>query len=118
TQHRVLSPDREPEKGHFFRSDHFSLAKQGIPAISPGGGHDLVVGGMAAGQKLSDDYVEHRYHQPGDEWQASWPFTGMARDLQVLYAVGSELANSDQWPNWSKDSEFRATRDATAAERK
>ncbi len=57
TQRRVLSPDSEPEKGLFFRSDHFSLAKQGIPAISPGGGHDLLVGGNAAGQKLADDYT-------------------------------------------------------------
>ena len=88
TQHRVLSPDREPEKGHFFRSDHFSLAKQGIPAISPGGGHDLVVGGMAAGQKLSDDYVDHRYHQPGDEWRADWDLTGPTEDTKALYHRG------------------------------
>ena len=111
TQHRVLSPDREPEKGHFFRSDHFSLAKQGIPAISPGGGHDLVVGGMAAGQKLSDDYVDHRYHQPGDEWRVDWDLTNPTEDTKALYIAGATLANSDAWPNWYPDSEFRAMRD-------
>jgi Zn-dependent M28 family amino/carboxypeptidase len=111
TQHRVLSPDREPEKGHFFRSDHFSLAKQGIPAISPGGGHDLVKGGMAAGMKLSDDYVEHRYHQVGDEWRADWDLTNPIEDSKALYIAGMALANSDQWPNWYPDSEFRAARD-------
>ena len=111
TQHRVLSPDREPEKGHFFRSDHFSLAKEGIPAISPGGGHDLVVGGMAAGMKLSDDYVEHRYHQVSDEWRPDWDLTDMTEDSKALYIAGTDLANSEQWPNWYPDSEFRAARD-------
>jgi Zn-dependent M28 family amino/carboxypeptidase len=110
-QHRTLSPDREPEKGHFFRSDHFSLAKQGIPAISPGGGHDLVVGGMAAGMKLSDDYTDHRYHQVSDEWRADWDLTEPTEDTKVLYLAGTDLANSDAWPNWYADSEFRAARD-------
>ena len=110
-QHRVLSPDREPEKGHFFRSDHFSLAKQGIPAISPGGGHDLVVGGMAAGMKLSDDYVDHRYHQVSDEWRADWDLTEPTEDTKVLYLAGTDLANSEQWPDWYPDSEFRVARD-------
>ncbi|OOG36239.1 M28 family metallopeptidase [Rhodanobacter sp. C05] len=110
--------DPKPEAGHFFRSDHFSFAKRGVPAISFGSGNDWVDGGLAAGKAAEDEYVAKHYHQPSDEWQASWPFTGMARDLQLLYTVGSQLANSDQWPDWSKDSEFRATRDATAAERK
>jgi Zn-dependent M28 family amino/carboxypeptidase len=114
----VYSPDPKPEAGHFFRSDHFSFAKRGVPAISFGSGNDWVHGGLAAGKAAEDDYTAKRYHQQGDEWQADWPFTGMARDLQVLYALVSDLANSDQWPDWSKDSEFRATRDKTAAERK
>ncbi|OOG66055.1 peptidase M20 [Rhodanobacter sp. B04] len=110
--------DPKPEAGHFFRSDHFSFAKRGVPAISFGSGNDWVDGGLAAGKAAEDEYVAKHYHQPSDEWQASWSFTGMARDLQLLYTVGDQLANSDQWPDWSKDSEFRATRDATAAERK
>ena len=113
----VYSPDPKPEAGHFFRSDHFSFAKRGVPAISFGSGNDWVDGGLAAGKAAEDDYTAKRYHQQGDEWQADWPFTGMARDLQVLYVLGSELANSNQWPDWSQDSEFRATRDKTAADR-
>ena len=113
----VYSPDPKPEAGHFFRSDHFSFAKRGVPAISFGSGNDWVDGGIAAGKAAEDDYTAKRYHQQGDEWQADWPFTGMARDLQVLYVLGSELANSNQWPDWSQDSEFRATRDKTAADR-
>ncbi len=114
----VYTADPKPEAGHFFRSDHFSFAKRGVPAISFGSGNDWVDGGIKAGKAAEDEYVARHYHQPSDEWQASWSFTGMARDLQLLYTAGSQLANSDQWPDWSKDSEFRAARDASAAERK
>ena len=114
----VYSPDPKPEAGHFFRSDHFSFAKRGVPAISFGSGDDWVDGGLAAGKAAEDEYTANHYHQPSDEWQASWPFTGMARDLQVLYTLGSGLANSDTWPDWSKDSEFRAARDASDVDRK
>ena len=88
-----------------------------MPAISFGSGNDLVDGGIAAGEAMEKAYVADRYHQPADQWQADWLFTGMARDLQLLYTVGSDLANSDRWPNWGEASEFRAPRDATAAER-
>ncbi len=111
-------PDSHPEAGYFFRSDHFPFAKRGVPAVSFGSGDDLVKGGKAAGEAASKDYNANRYHQPSDEWQASWSFKGMARDLGLLYKVGSDLANSRQWPDWSKDSEFRAARDTTAADRK
>ncbi|HEY2008608.1 MAG TPA: M28 family peptidase [Rhizomicrobium sp.] len=115
TQGRTLSPDPEPEKGEFYRSDHFSLAKQGIPAISPTGGRDLLVGGKAAGQKLVDDYTNNRYHQPSDEWRADWDLSGPVEDLQVYYLAGKTLANGDSWPNYYKDSEFRAARDKDMA---
>jgi Zn-dependent M28 family amino/carboxypeptidase len=109
--------DPLPEAGHFFRSDHFSFAKRGVPAISFGSGEDWVDGGVAAGKAARDDYTTNRYHQPGDEWQADWSFTGIARDLQLLYTLGADLANSNRWPNWSSESEFRVVRDASAAER-
>lgn len=111
------TPDPKPEAGYFFRSDHFSFAKRGVPALSFAAGQDWVDGGVAAGKAASDDYTAKRYHQPGDEWQPNWTFAGAARDMQVLYTLGEELANSTQWPNWSRDSEFRATRDASAAQR-
>ncbi len=114
----TYAADPKPEAGHFFRSDHFSFAKRGVPAISFGSGNDWVDGGLAAGKAAEDDYNANRYHQPADEWQAGWTFTGMARDLQLLYSVGHDLANSEAWPNWSEESEFRGKRDATAARRK
>ena len=110
--------DPHPEAGHFFRSDHFSFAKRGVPALSFGSGNDLVDGGIAAGEAARKDYVSKRYHQPGDEWQADWSFAGMAHDLPLLYKLGIDLANSKRWPDWAKSSEFRAIRDASAAERK
>ena len=114
----TYSPDPRPEAGGFFRSDHFSFAKRGVPALSFESGDDWVDGGVAAGKKAAEEYTANHYHQPSDEWQASWSFTGMARDLQILYTLGSDLANSNAWPNWSSDSEFRAARDASAADRK
>ena len=115
---RRYTPDPKPEAGHFFRSDHFPFAKRGVPAISFGSGNDRVEGGVAAGKAATEEYLKDRYHQPADEWDAKWPFTGMPRDLELLHKVGADLANSDQWPNWAPDSEFRAARDASAAERK
>ena len=111
-------PDPKPEAGHFFRSDHFPFAKRGVPAISFGSGDDWIDGGSAAGEAAEKEYNNDRYHQPADEWQADWAFTGMARDLQILYKVGADLAHSRRWPNWGQESEFRATRDATAAARR
>jgi Zn-dependent M28 family amino/carboxypeptidase len=116
-QGRYYSPDPHPEYGSFFRSDHFSFAKVGVPAISFGDGNDLVNGGTARGEALSKEYTDKHYHQPSDEWQPSWDFTGMAQDVQLLHNLGRDLANSRAWPNWSQDSEFRATRDQTAGER-
>ncbi|HET9034266.1 MAG TPA: M28 family metallopeptidase [Dokdonella sp.] len=110
--------DPRPEAGSFFRSDHFSFAKRGVPALSYGSGNDLVEGGTQAGQAAGKDYVTKRYHQPADEWEASWTFAGMVHDLPMLYKLGSDLANSDSWPQWGKDSEFRAIRDASADQRK
>jgi Zn-dependent M28 family amino/carboxypeptidase len=112
------SADPKPEAGHFFRSDHFPFAKRGVPAISFGSGQHWEQGGVAAGKKESDRYTAENYHQPSDEWHAEWTFEGMARDLGILYAVGRELADSNAWPNWSRDSEFRTARDSSASERK
>ncbi|ASK93749.1 M28 family peptidase [Xanthomonas campestris pv. trichodesmae] len=112
------TPDPKPQAGYFFRSDHFSFAKRGVPALSYAAGQDWEVGGVAAGKAAADDYTAKRYHQQGDEWKPDWTFAGAARDLGVLYALGQQLADSRQWPNWSQDSQFRATRDASAAARK
>jgi Zn-dependent M28 family amino/carboxypeptidase len=116
-QNRILTADPEPEKGHFYRSDHFSLAKVGVPMLAPAGGHDLIGGGTAAGQAVSDDYRNHRYHQPSDEWNPNWDLSGPIEDLQAYYEFGRELANSNAWPDWYTDDEFRATRDKSMSQR-
>ena len=116
-QGRYYSPDPHPEAGHFFRSDHFSFAKTGVPAISFGDGNDLVNGGTKRGEALGKEYVEKHYHQPSDEWSTDWDFRGMAEDANLLHKLGRDLANSRAWPNWSTDSEFRAERDKTASQR-
>jgi len=116
-QGRYFTTDPHPETGGFYRSDHFSFAKQGVPALSFGSGRDLATGGLARGEELAADYTSKRYHQPADEFNPQWDFSGMAQDANLLHIVGERLANSREWPNWSQDSEFRAARDRSAAER-
>ncbi len=115
TQDRVITSDPESEKGYFYRSDHISLAKVGVPMLYPGGGYDLLDGGVAAGKAARDDYRIHHYHQPSDEWNADWDLSGPVSDLDALYTLGDELANSDKWPNWYDGNEFRAIRDKSMA---
>ena len=114
---RRYTPDPRPETGGFFRSDHFTFAKAGIPALSLSPGQDLVNGGVARAQAYQADYTARLYHQPDDEYSADWDLTGMAADAELLHAVGLRLANSPDWPNWGEDSEFRAARDRSAADR-
>ena len=114
---RRFTPDPHPETGGFFRSDHFTLAKVGVPALSFTPGQDLVNGGVPRAEAWSKNYTATMYHQPADEYSPTWDFTGMAQDAELLNGVGERLANSRDWPNWSQDSEFRAARDASAAER-
>jgi Zn-dependent M28 family amino/carboxypeptidase len=117
-QGRRFTADPHPETGGFYRSDHFSMAKVGVPAISFKPGLDLVTGGISRGEAWAKDYTTNMYHQPADEWSPQWDFTGMAQDAALLHSLGKRLANSRLWPNWSTDSEFRAVRDRTAALRR
>jgi Zn-dependent M28 family amino/carboxypeptidase len=114
---RRYTPDPHPETGGFFRSDHFTVAKVGVPALSFSPGQDVVNGGVARADAWEAHYRDKMYHQPADEFDPSWDFSGMAQDTELLHAVGLRLANSCDWPNWSADSEFRAARDRSAAER-
>jgi Zn-dependent M28 family amino/carboxypeptidase len=104
-----------PQAGYYYRSDHFSLARQGVPMLYAEGGEDLVAGGPAAGRAAAEDYRKNRYHQPSDEYDSSWNWTGAIRDLQIYYSIGRELANSTAWPNWYPRDEFRAIRDKSLA---
>ena len=115
---RTYSPDPRPEAGSFFRSDHFPLAKRGVPAISFDSGEDLVAGGKAAGAAFSTTYTTERYHQPSDQVTADWNAEGLVADGAMMFDLGAQLANSRVWPEWKPGAEFKAERDKTAAQRK
>lgn len=114
-QGRVLVNEPTPERGYYFRSDHFSFAKLGVPMFYGESGEDLVEGGTAAGHAAAEDYVANRYHKPQDEYADSWKWDGAIEDLTLFYGLGRELADGDRWPNWYKTAEFRAIRDASRA---
>jgi Zn-dependent M28 family amino/carboxypeptidase len=119
-QGRTVTPDAKPERGLFYRADHFSLAKRGVPTLllmAIGGGADLVSGGREAGDAWVSDYTAHCYHQTCDAWSPSWNLTGAAQDVDLYYRVGLELGNSRQWPTWRASSEFKAIRDQSSASR-
>jgi Zn-dependent M28 family amino/carboxypeptidase len=110
-QGRRIEPDSEPEKGYYYRSDHFELAKMGVPMIYPGPGIDHVELGPEYGEEQNDRYLAERYHMVTDEFDDTWDLSGAVADVQLYYAVGAEVASSDAWPNWNTGSEFRAIRD-------
>jgi Zn-dependent M28 family amino/carboxypeptidase len=107
------TPEMEPtaEKGFYYRSDHFSFAKLGVPMVYFEGGDDLVIGGKAAAKAAADDYEKNRYHAPGDEFDEKWDWSGVMSDLNLYYRVGRMLAMTNAWPNWNEGDEFRAVRD-------
>ncbi|MET0361796.1 MAG: M28 family metallopeptidase [Sphingobium sp.] len=110
-QGRVVRPEPTPEKGSYYRSDHFSFAKLGVPMVYAEGGDDLVKGGITSGRAQADDYTINRYHKPADEYDPTWDWSGALEDLQLNYRIGRELADSRLWPNWYSTAEFRAVRD-------
>ena len=112
---RVITPDGRPEAGYFYRSDHISLAKKGVPMLYAGEGEDKREGGVAAGRAAAAAYTAERYHKPMDEYSDDWDLTGFQEDLQALYEVGLRIANSDTWPTWYPGNEFEATRKASLA---
>jgi len=114
---RSFTPDQRPEAGGFFRSDHFPFAKAGVPAVSWKAGNNLVNGGVERGQELAAEYNRNRYHQPDDEYNPAWDLSGIAGDAALLFAVGYRLADSDSWPNWSADSQFRQVRERSSGAR-
>ena len=111
----VETAEEHSERGSYYRSDHFSLAKQGVPMFDVGRGTDYVNGGKAAGAAASDDYVQHRYHQPSDEYSESWDWSGITADVSLFYKLGRMLATTPAWPNWHPTDEFRKARDASCA---
>jgi len=114
---RVIVPDPNPQAGYFYRSDHVSFAKKGVPMLYADGGVDKVDGGVAAGKAFAEVYTAQRYHKPMDEYDESWDLSGMEEDLTALYSVGLKVLQSDLWPTWYAGNEFEAIRQASLAER-
>ncbi len=108
---RIPESEPTPEKGFYYRSDHFSFAKLGVPMVYFEGGDDLVTGGKAAAMAAAEDYEKNRYHAPGDEFDEKWDWSGVMSDLKLYYRIGRMLAMTDAWPNWNDGDEFRAVRD-------
>jgi Zn-dependent M28 family amino/carboxypeptidase len=110
-QERVMEGDREAEKGYYYRSDHFELAKEGVPMLYPGGGYDDREKGVAYGMEKANEYTRDHYHRVSDEYDLSWDVSGALEDMEVFFRTGLEVANSDDWPNWKEGTEFKQKRD-------
>lgn len=109
----TISPDAHPEAGHFYRSDHFSFAKAGIPAVSIGGGDEYVGRPAGWGKQQAEDYTAHRYHQPSDEYRPDFDLSGAAQLGEIVYRLGTVLGNAETVPTWNADAEFKAMREAS-----
>ena len=109
---RYINPDPNPEKGYFYRSDHISFAKKGVPVLYADDGFDLEIGGIEKGFNEIYDYTNYRYHGVDDEYDPSWDLEGFEQTINTLFNISSELSNSNDWPNWYEGNEFREIRDA------
>ena len=101
-QERVMNGDRESEKGYYYRSDHFSLAKEGVPMLYPRKGYDDREKGVAYGMEKSHEYTKDHYHQVSDEYDLSWNVSGAMLDMDLYFRTGLDVANSEAWPNWNE----------------
>lgn len=112
---RTLSPDPEPGKGYFFRSDHFEFAKKGVPALYINAGSDFIDKPAGFGKMKRDEYTNNDYHKPSDEVKPDWDLSGAVEDARALLEVGWRVAHLRTWPTWSTGAEFRAVRDSSLA---
>jgi Zn-dependent M28 family amino/carboxypeptidase len=110
-QGRTVHADAEPEKGFYYRSDHFNFAKQGVPALDPEGGVEFIGKSTDYGKKVREEWTEKRYHKPADVVLAEWDLSGTHEDLKVYFAVGYRVAQADKLPQWRPGNEFKAKRD-------
>jgi Zn-dependent M28 family amino/carboxypeptidase len=110
-QQRTLRPDPEPEKGYYYRSDHFNFAKQGVPAFYPESGIEYIGKAPDYGMKLREKYIAEDYHKPSDEIKPDWDLGGAVEDLQLFLTVGYRVAEASKYPEWRPGNEFRAIRE-------
>jgi Zn-dependent M28 family amino/carboxypeptidase len=115
-QGRRLTGDQRPDKGFFYRSDQFSFAKVGVPAIHPSAGMDFIGKPPGWGKEQAEDYDKNRYHQPSDEFDPKWDYGGMIEDAQLGFYTGLVVANTPQMPTWNPGDEFEAVRKRSLAE--
>ncbi len=119
-QGRYVTQENLPENGLFYRADHFSMARVGVPVLlimGIAGGADLVDGGREAGDQWIADYVGNCYHKPCDAWSDGWDLTGAIQDIELFQRLIAELANSSRWPSWKAGSEFKSVRDQSRNQR-
>ena len=116
-QDRVLVQEPNPEKGYYYRSDHFNFARHGVPALYLTRGVDSFEHGPEWGQARLDAYIKDDYHKPSDEYSPDWDLAGAADNVVLFYEVATELANSRDWPNWNAGTEFKAKRDESTGSR-
>lgn len=119
-QSRVVTPENLPENGLFFRADHFSLARQGVPVLllmGIAGGADLIEGGRVAGNQWIAEYTGNCYHQTCDAWSADWDLRGAVQDIELFHTILRDLGDSTRWPQLKSSSEFKAIRSETDAQR-
>ena len=110
---RVITPDSDPEKGSYFRSDHFWFARFGVPALYLNVGEDFEGKGVEYGKQLKATYTQKHYHQPSDQFDPTqMNFEGGVDDLRLLFLVGKRLSLESRWPTWKEGSEFKAIREA------
>ena len=108
---KYIVPDQNPSAGYFYRSDHISLAKKGVPMLYADSGNDHVTKGEAFGKSFGETYTAERYHQVTDEYSPDWDMSGIEKTSQIFYELGMNIANTPEWPNWYEGNEFRALRD-------
>ncbi len=111
-QNRIVLPESNPEKGGFYRSDHFEFAKVGVPALYLKGGMDFIGRPKGYGQSRADEFTERDYHKVSDEVKPDWDLSGAVEDLRLLFEVGDRVASDPRWPEWKPGTEFKARRDA------
>jgi len=112
-QSRTVKPDPEPQKGFYYRSDHFEFAKQGVPALYTDAGDEFVGKDASYGKQKRDEYTEKDYHKVSDEIKPDWELSGAVEDAQMLAVIGYRVAQGDKYPEWKAGSEFKAKRDET-----
>ncbi|HUP89156.1 MAG TPA: M28 family metallopeptidase [Longimicrobiales bacterium] len=112
-QGRTIVPDPEPQKGFFYRSDHFEFAKQGVPALDPDAGVDYIGKPAGYGERKREEYTNNDYHKPADEVKPDWDLSGAIEDAQLFFMVGYMVTQGERWPEWKSGTEFKAKREAS-----